>query len=145
MERPPDRDAAPQVDELVLDVPATRAALRSCLDRMLESCARSKLPRETTSRLQIVVEELFSNTIKYGYAGECERPVHLRLRCSPPVELVYQDAAPPFDPTAWREPAPHAAPDQRVGQQGIPLILGLAESVRYERVLGRNRLTLRFA
>lgn len=112
---------------------------------MLESCTRSKLPRDTTSRLQIVVEELFSNTIKYGYGGECERPVHLRLRCSPRIELVYQDEAPPFDPTAWRDPAPQAAPEERVGLQGIPLILGLAESVRYERLRGGNRLTLRFA
>jgi serine/threonine-protein kinase RsbW len=145
MERPPDRNRASAPDDLVIDVPATRAALRSCLDRMLESCTRSKLPRDTTSRLQIVVEELFSNTIKYGYGGECERPVHLRLRCSPRIELVYQDEAPPFDPTAWRDPAPHAAPEERVGLQGIPLILGLAKSVRYERLRGGNRLTLRFA
>ena len=86
----------------------------------MESCARSKLPRDTTSRLQIVVEELFSNTIKYGYGGECERPVHLRLRCSPRVELVYQDAAPPFDPTAWRDPAPHAAPGSERRPPGHP-------------------------
>ena len=92
-----------------------------------------------------MVEELFSNTIKYGYGSECERPVHLRLRCSPPVELIYQDAAPPFDPTAWLETAPPAALEGRVGSQGIPLIFGLVESVRYERLPGGNRLTLRFA
>jgi len=112
---------------------------------MLESCTRSKLPRDTTSRLQIVVEELFSNTIKYGYGGECERPVHLRLRCSPRVELIYQDAAPPFDPTAWLATAQPAALEGRVGRQGLPLIFGLAEIVRYERLRGGNRLTLRFA
>jgi serine/threonine-protein kinase RsbW len=145
MGRPPDRNRASLSDDLVLEVPATRAALRSCQDRILESCTRSKLPRDTASRLQIVVEELFTNTIKYGYGGECERPVHLRLRCSPQVELVYQDAAPRFDPTAWREPAPQAAPEQPIGRQGIPLILGLAESVRYQRLRGGNRLTLRFA
>jgi serine/threonine-protein kinase RsbW len=144
MRRPPHRDEASPPDDLVLDVPATSAALGSCLDRILESCAGSKLPRETTSKLQIVIEELFTNTIKYGYGGECERPVQLRLRCSPRVELVYQDAAPPFDPTTWRDPAPSPVPE-RVGLQGIPLILGLAESVRYERLPGGNRLTLRFA
>jgi serine/threonine-protein kinase RsbW len=145
MGRPPDRNGASPPDDLVLDVSATRTGLRSCLDRIQESCTRSKLPRDTTSKLQIVVEELFTNTIKYGYGGECERPVHLHLRCSPPVELVYQDAAPPFDPTAWLERNPPGAPDQGVGRQGIRLILGLAESARYERLRGGNRLTLRFA
>ena len=128
--------------DLVLELSATTTGLRSCLDRIRESCARSKLPRDTASRLQIVVEELFSNTVKYGYGGECERPVRLRLRCSPRVELVYEDAAPPFDPTAWQEtPLP---PDD-VGRKGIVLVRGLAESVRYEKLREGNRLTLRFA
>ena len=133
--------------DLLLDVSATTTGLRSCLDRILESCTRSKLPRDTISRLQIAVEELFSNTIKYGYGGECERPVRLRLRCSPRIELVYEDAAPPFDPTAWRETTPPGASPPRgvVGRKGIALVLGLAESVRYERLLDGNRLTLRFA
>jgi anti-sigma regulatory factor (Ser/Thr protein kinase) len=128
--------------DLLLDVPATMAGLRSCQDGILESCTRSKLPRDLISRLQIVVEELFSNTIKYGYGGECERPVRLQLRCSPRVELVYEDAAPPFDPTAWQEGRP---PLDGVGRKGIVLVRGLAESVRYERSSDGNRLTLRFA
>jgi len=131
--------------DLVLDLSATATGLRSCLDRIMESCTRSKLPRDTISRLQIVVEELFSNTIKYGYGGECERPVRLRLQCSPRIELVYEDAAPPFDPTAWQETAPPGALEGRIGRKGISLVLGMAESVRYERLREGNRLTLRFA
>ena len=129
--------------DLVLELPATMAALRASLDRVREAGTRSKLPRDTISRLQIAVEELFSNTIKYGYAGECERPVRLRLRCEPRIELVYEDAAPPFDPTTWRDPAP--AGDGVAGRKGIPLLLGLAKSARYERLPTGNRLTLRFA
>ena len=128
--------------DLVLEVSATTTGLRSCLDRIRESCTRSKLPRDTISRLQIVVEELFSNTIQYGYGGECERPVRLRLCCSPRIELVYEDAAPPFDPTAWQEDSP---PRGGVGRKGILLVRGLAESVRYERSREGNRLTLGFA
>jgi anti-sigma regulatory factor (Ser/Thr protein kinase) len=129
--------------DLVLELSATTTGLRSSLDRIRESCTRSNLSRDTISRLQIVVEELFSNTIKYGYGGECERPVRLRLRCSPQIELVYEDLAPPFDPTAWRETTPPG--DGADGRQGIALVLGLAESTRYERLPAGNRLTLRFA
>jgi anti-sigma regulatory factor (Ser/Thr protein kinase) len=128
--------------DLVLDVPATSIGLRSCQDAVLASGTRSKLPRDMISRLQIVVEELFSNTIKYGYGGECERPVRIRLRCAPPIELVYEDAAPPFDPTLWQEPPP---PPGGIGRKGIVLVRGLAASVRYERLREGNRVTLGFA
>ena len=133
--------------DLVLELSATTTGLRSCLDRIRESCTRSKLPRDTISRLQIAVEELFTNTIKYGYGGECERPVRVRLRCSPRIELVYEDLAPPFDPTAWRETTPPGAapPHGDVGRKGIVLVLGLAASVRYEKLREGNRVTLRFA
>jgi len=133
--------------DLVLELSATTTGLRSCLDRIMESCTRSKLPRDTISRLQIAVEELFTNTIKYGYGGECDRPVRLRLRCSPRIELVYEDAAPPFDPTTWRETTPPGAapPLDGVGRKGIALVLGLAKSVRYQKLREGNRLTLRFA
>jgi anti-sigma regulatory factor (Ser/Thr protein kinase) len=127
--------------DLVLDVAATTAGLRSVQDAILASCTRSKLPRDTISRLQIAIEELFSNTIKYGYGGECERPVRIRLQCAPRVELVYEDAAPPFDPTAWRETHPPAG---GVGRKGIVLVLGLAQSVRYQKLRDGNRLTLGF-
>jgi serine/threonine-protein kinase RsbW len=145
MGRPPVRKAASARDELVLDVPATAAGLRSSLERITRACAGTKLPRDTAWRLQIVVEELFSNTIKYGYGGESEQPVHLHLRLSPRISLVYQDAAPPFDPTAWRETVPPAKAREQLGHRGIALVLGLAESARYRRLAGGNRLTLRFA
>src|SRR5262245_65702685 len=130
MGRPPDGKGKPPRDELVLDVPATASGLRSSLERITRACARTKLPRDTASRLQIVVEELFSNTIKYGYGGESEQPVHLHLRLSPRISLVYQDAAPPFDPTTWRETTPLAKAQDQLGGRGLALVLGLAERAR---------------
>jgi serine/threonine-protein kinase RsbW len=131
--------------DLVLDLPATTTGLHSSLDRIERFCIEWNVPRDTISRLKLVVEELFSNTIKYGYGGECERPVRLRLRGSPRIELVYEDAAPPFDPTAWCETSLPRAPQlASVGRKGIALVLGMAESARYERLPECNRLTLCF-
>jgi anti-sigma regulatory factor (Ser/Thr protein kinase) len=130
--------------ELALELPATSSGLHSCLASIEEACAAWKSSRDAISRLRVVVEELYSNTIKYGYGGECERPVRIRLRCSPHIELVYEDAAPAFDPTAWLEqhrPAP--SEDDVAGRKGIALALGLSSSARYERLAGGNRLTLR--
>ena len=130
--------------DLVLDLSATTSGLRECLDRIEQSGAGWNLPRAMVARLRIVVEELYSNAIKHGYGGGAGGPVRLRLRRQPAIELVYEDAAPPFDPTAWQPPGDPAQPGV-VGQKGIALILGLAASARYERLPGGNRLTLGFA
>ena len=130
--------------DLVLDLSATTSGLHECLDRIEQSCAGWNLPRAMVARLRIVVEELYSNTIKYGYGAANRGPVRLRLRGKPTIELVYEDEAPPFDPTAWQPPA-DAAQLGGVGQKGIALILGLAASARYERLPDGNRMTLGFA
>jgi anti-sigma regulatory factor (Ser/Thr protein kinase) len=138
--------ATESVPDLALDLPATAQGLRSCLASIGEACARRNLPPEMRSRLEIVVEELYSNTIKYGYGGESTRPVRVRLLCATPVELVYEDEAPPFDPTAWlaQEPGQTPPPRDVVGRKGIALALGLARSARYERLRSGNRVRLRF-
>jgi anti-sigma regulatory factor (Ser/Thr protein kinase) len=126
--------------DLVLDLSATTSGLRECLDRIEQSCAGRNIPRAMVARLRVVVEELYSNTIKHGYGGESERPIRLLLRSAPRLELVYEDAAPPFDPTTWRPPQ-----QSGIGQKGIALVLGLAASAHYERLPDGNRVTLGFA
>jgi anti-sigma regulatory factor (Ser/Thr protein kinase) len=126
--------------DLVLELSATASDLHACLERIEESCTRWNVPGDTVSRLRITVEELFSNTIKYGYGGECGRPVRVTVRGAPQLELVYEDEAPPFDPTAWRGRTRKGT----VGRKGIALVLGITQSARYERLAGANRLTLRF-
>jgi len=127
--------------DLTLDLAATASDLRSCLDTIEEACRRWNISSETISRMRIVVEELFSNTIKYGYGGECGRPVRVRLRARPRLELVYEDEAPSFDPTARRDAA-QAAPG--AAGSGIALALGLVHSARYERLPEGNRVVLHF-
>jgi anti-sigma regulatory factor (Ser/Thr protein kinase) len=131
---------ADRARDLALELPATSSGLRDGLTSIEEACNGWGISRDDVSRLRVVVEELFTNTIKYGYGGECERPVRITLRCSPHIELVYEDQAPPFDPTAWRAPSEPAA----AGRQGIALVRGLSKSVRYERLPTGNRVTLRF-
>src|SRR5689334_4371262 len=57
----------PMPADLVLDLSATTSGLHECLDRIEQSSAGWNLPRAMVARLRIVVEELYSNTIKHGY------------------------------------------------------------------------------
>lgn len=108
---------------------------------------RRNLDGDRVARLKLVIEELVTNAEKYGYAGrDAPGRVRLDLRPGPPLELVYEDAAPPFDPLAW-----HAAwlarehDAEAVGQRGIAMILGLAARAGYQALPQGNRLVLMFA
>src|SRR5579872_5083632 len=69
MENPPlNKSLGPA--ELKLNCIARIDALHAALDAIEQACTIWKIDCFLVSRVRIVVEELFSNTIKYGYAGE---------------------------------------------------------------------------
>ncbi len=106
------------------------------------------LEPDLVARVRIVVEELFLNTIKYGYAAECDRPVRLRLEATPGSwTLTYEDEAAPFDPTGW-DPGgdrPAAAISLLEGEAGLALLFGLADRVAYTPLNPGNRIAAAFA
>jgi len=130
--------------DLDLNVSATTRALRAALQAADEICAALAVDTRLVSRARIVIEELFTNTIKYGYGGECERPVRLRLSVGGALTVTIEDDAPPFDPTLWKRAAnvPESPGDRPVGQSGIALVLGLSSDVKYLRLPGGNRITV---
>ena len=133
--------------ELKLDCPAQKSALHAALDAIEQACDTWKIDIALVSRVRIVVEELFSNTIKYGYGGECARPVRLSLRSQPELTLVYEDDAPLFNPLAWKAQPDEALPPEKrpIGQAGIAMVIGLAAHVGYQHRDGANCTTVTFA
>ena len=135
-------DNSPEPAEL--EYAATLDGLQAALGGIEQACNARNIDSALVSRALVVVEELFSNTIKYGYGGECARPVRLRLQPKPFV-IVYEDDAPPFDPTGWKSTDDEAlALDERPeGRAGIIMVMGLCKIV-YEARSGGNRLVLAF-
>jgi anti-sigma regulatory factor (Ser/Thr protein kinase) len=133
--------------ELKLNCPARITALHAALDAIEQACDTWKIDISLVSRARIAVEELFSNTVKYGYGEECERPVRLHLRPNPELTLTYEDEAPSFNPLTleagrYEGFAPEEPP---IGQAGIAMVIGLAAHVDYQRRAGANCLTITFA
>jgi anti-sigma regulatory factor (Ser/Thr protein kinase) len=106
------------------------------------ACRDAGLGRDDVLRLRLVLEELFTNTVRHGHGGDSDRSVEVALEVTPrKITLVYEDTAPPFDPLA--PPASTDAADTvPVGRLGLALVRGLARDPTYERVEGRNRLRL---
>lgn len=103
----------------------------------------SGLARATCLRLTLLVEELFTNTVRHGHGGDSAAEIRLTLvPAGTGVRVVYEDSAPPHDPFAAVSPPEAAALEERpVGGLGVFLVSSLAREVRYARAGGRNRVS----
>lgn len=113
-----------------------------------EFCTVAGVPRQACLRANLVVEELFMNTVKHGHAGGSDLPVWIMLAAQAGrIGLTYEDFAPPFNPFApeRREMLEALAQQRREGGLGVILAQGLAADVEYAYVFGRNRIRLAIA
>jgi serine/threonine-protein kinase RsbW len=111
-------------------------------------CQGAQVERETGLKANLVVEELFLNTVKHGHRGGSDAPVWITLEASDgEVSLTYEDRAPPFNPFAahTRELLEALAETRREGGLGVILAHGLTASADYAYVFGRNRIRLTIA
>jgi len=109
--------------------------------------ARHGLANDDRTRALIVVEELLTNLVKYGYPdrepGAAELALTLDQDCLR-IELV--DDGCPFDPFAAPEPEFNRPLEALpIGGLGLRIVRLLTEGAHYSRVDDRNvtRMTLR--
>lgn len=111
-------------------------------------CEDAGVQRAQCLRLNLVLEELFTNTVKHGHRGDCDAPVWIGLtRADGAVQVVYEDNAPPFNPYArLSEPVVDTTVSMRkIGGLGVLLTNELAASRDYAYLFGRNRIRLTLA
>ncbi len=128
--------------------PAAIGGLRAIRAFVERFCAQAGVPRDPCLRLNLVLEELFTNTIKHGYRDGTDAPVWISLaRAEGALRVVYEDGGPPFNPYAWLAAAAAEGPQplRRPGGLGILLTRELAASREYAYVFGRNSIRLGMA
>jgi serine/threonine-protein kinase RsbW len=131
-----------------IEGPARMACLAAFHERIDHFCAREGLPHATALRLQLLFEELFTNTVTHGHGGDCDVPVRLSLwRLADAVEMSYEDGAPPFDPVAAGRQAvmqrEQRLREGRIGGVGLSLLLELCSVASHERRGDRNHVCMR--
>jgi anti-sigma regulatory factor (Ser/Thr protein kinase) len=120
-------------------------ALPAAVDWLEYSGRRLGLTAEMRLRLQLVCEELFTNTLKHGLPGE---PAGDNIDITLEVDahaacLTYTDHAARFDPRA-AQPSPDASPTQHVAGVGLALICALPARLDYQPLASGNRIRLYF-
>src|SRR5437016_5777091 len=87
------------------------------LDRLTDEigrfCAAHSLDEDAVFDLNLVLEELFVNTVRHGGCENMNGAAHVRMRYDESVQVEYRDRGMPFDPTKAPEPDIHAPLEKR--------------------------------
>jgi len=135
-----ENEAGPEEKVLALDSDlAELERLKAFVDTF---CEAESVTGETCFQLQIVLEELVLNTIKYGECQPKKEAIRLSIRRQgDEVRAVLSDSGIEFNPLEAPPPDLTASMrDRPLGGLGIHLVRNLLQSIHYERREGRNYL-----
>jgi serine/threonine-protein kinase RsbW len=124
--------------------PAKLSAWREAREFLEKFCAKAALARTPSLRLNLILEELFTNTVNHGHRGDCDFPVWISLQTDKAnVSVTYLDQCPPFNPLAMSKAQLDVpAEERRIGGLGVYLTKELTVASDYAYLYGRNRLRL---
>jgi len=107
--------------------------------------ARNGLEKSATRRLQLAIEEVVVNIMDYAYSPGITGDIVIEAFCNEKrMKFVVSDEGMAFDPTAVKTPdLSQCVEDRPIGGLGIQLTRQMVDSLNYERIGGRNILTLR--
>lgn len=125
-----------------------RESWRQARDFIDDFCRAAALPRDSCLKANLVLEELFLNTVKHGQGGGSDAPIWITLAAADGrIDVTYEDRAAPFNPFApgTREMLEALAGARREGGLGVLLARGLTASADYAYLFGRNRIRVTLA
>lgn len=104
-----------------------------------------RLPEEVVFDIRVVLDELISNIIKYGYSDNLVHDIHVTLSADEAaVRISIKDDGGAFDPFAVPDPDLTLPLEQRpVGGLGLHFVRKLMDTVEYKRDKNYNYLFLK--
>lgn len=110
------------------------------------ACQQAGCSASQRLRVQLVVEELFTNTLKYGQSGAAPVSIAIAIEFGgkQPITVRYEDDSPrhdPFEQSGTDDELGFSVTRRRIGGLGIVLVRELGEDVQYAWSGGKNRVT----
>ena len=95
--------------------------------------------------INICFDELFTNTISYGFEDDLEHIIRFTINLDNKVlTLIIEDEGIPFNPLEKKDPEiPADLIDVRIGGLGIHIVRKLMDDISYKREQGKNKLTMK--
>jgi len=125
-------------------IPASAAGLAAVSARLHAWLLAAGAGVAAIQRVELVLEEAVMNVIMHGTRAD-GRPAEIALRAALAADscrLELTDNAAPFDPVAAPTRCTAASLEDTPGGLGLLLLRRYGQDLRYERLAGRNRLTV---
>jgi len=131
---------AQSVEIVIRNSIAELANLRDGLERI---GAKLGVPGKPLMQLQVALDEVASNVIKYGWPDGGNHELCVRITGQQDrIEVEIVDDGREFDPRLAPPSEPQKAGRRQPGGLGIHLVKQLVDRLDYERVGGRNRTVM---
>ena len=110
-----------------------------------EVCEALEFDMGTTAQLNLALEEAVVNVMNYAYPVGSLGVVNIDAMANDVrLKFVISDTGVPFDPTTKDEvDTTLSVEDRGIGGLGIHLVRKIMDTINYERIDGKNVLTLR--
>ena len=102
------------------------------------------IPMKIALNLNLVLEELVTNIIFYGYEDKDEHEININLSYkNNTIKVQIEDDGRQFDPLQVPEPdIEKTVEDRKIGGLGIHFVRTIMDDVNYLRLGNKNRLTM---
>lgn len=118
--------------------------LISAMEAAVRFLNENGVKSEAVHTANLAIEELTTNTLKYGYDDNAAHEILLRVEILPDrLLLLFEDDGHEFNPLLMAEPdVNQPLEDRTIGGLGIHLVCRFAQEINYERRDGHNRLAV---
>ena len=132
-------------DSLKLTIENDLAQLAVVRDQVESFAKRENLSRDVVFAAKLVLEELLTNTISYGYDDKSVQRIEIRLEVRGDQLIICTvDDGLAFDPRTAKVPDTKASlKDRAIGGLGVHFVTILMDKFEYRHKNGKNYVTLR--
>ena len=134
------------LDENVLEIAIDNdlAQIADVAAKVEAFCEAHDLLPDVTYAVNLSIDEILTNAISYGYDDEESHRIEIVMRReADSLVVVVSDDSAPFDVSAGPQADVESGlEDREIGGLGIFLVHQMMDEVEYERVDGRNVVTL---
>jgi len=97
------------------------------------------------SEINICFDELFTNIVLYGFKDDLDHIIRFKINMNGNVLILnIEDNGLPFNPLVIKDSKiPADLNNAKIGGLGIHIVKKLMDDIWYERIRGKNRLTLK--
>jgi len=127
-----------------VSVPSEAGYLPVLMRFLQEFWTETRLPPAQAASFELALEEVFLNVVLHGTPTGAAPAIEFTLTLlDEGLRMTIEDQGPLFDPLSLPSPDVAAALAERpVGGQGVHLVRQMMDTVSYQRIGARNRLTM---